>query len=124
MGNKRIDFLRTWNDTQRYGYLLVYKLKNDIPIEVIEDNVGTLKEIYICEDVPCIEPQVTLRSSKFYELYTEITIPKPYIDRRKKSSPNHLINDIELVSKYKVNVNDLYKHSQDVNWDPKNSIIY
>jgi len=104
---------------ERNGYLYVFKLKEDIPTEIIEKIYQNPKDTKVCKNkkVTCIHPQVSYRGDSFNEevgtkIHTEVTL---FMETYKDS--------LELIRSYLIDGEKLHKNHKDIEYDIRDSIV-
>jgi len=104
---------------ERNGYLYVFKLKEDIPTEIIEKIYQNPKGTKVCKNkrLTCIHPQVSYRGDSFNEdvgtkIHTELTL---FMETYKDS--------LELIRNYLIDGEKLHKNHKDIEYDVRDSMI-
>lgn len=104
---------------ERNGYLYVFKLKEDIPTEIIEKIYKNPKDTTKCKNkrLTCIHPQVSYRGDSFNDevgtkIHTEITL---FMETYKDS--------LELIRSYLIDGEKLHKNHKDIEYEVRDSMI-
>ena len=104
---------------ERNGYLYVFKIKEDIPCEIIEKIYQNPKDTKKCKNkkITCIHPQISYRGDSFNEevgtkIHTEVTL---FMDTYGES--------LELIRSYLIDGEKLHNNHTDIDYDVRESIV-